>query len=88
MDLGSQLVKSTLGNKTKIVITNRIIWLILARINPTLRSFILQNNCRGNCSIPAAIKLAEKIIHSGNHRTMYGLLVYAGKKYATMIATK
>jgi hypothetical protein len=65
-----------------------ISWLILAKISHMLRSFILQNNCSGNCSIHAAIKLAEKIIPKGSHRTIYGLLVYAGKKYATMIATR
>jgi len=70
------------------VITNIIIWLTLANINPILRSFILQNNCSGSCSIHAAIKLAEKIIPNGIHRIRYGFDVYAGKKYAIIIATK
>ena len=64
------------------------IWLILAIISHILRSFILQNNCNGSCSIHAAIKLAEKIIPNGNHRIIYGLDVYAGRKYAIIIATK
>jgi len=88
IDFGFQLVKSTFGNKTNKVITNIIIWLTLANINPILRSFILQNNCSGSCSIHAAIKLAEKIIPNGIHRIRYGFDVYAGKKYAIIIATK
>ena len=65
-----------------------IIWLILANIRPMLRSFILQNSCSGSCKIPAAIKLAENIIPSGSPRMIYGFDVYAGKKYAIIIAVK
>ena len=88
IDFGSQLVKSTFGTNTNKVNINIIIWLTLANISHTLRSFILQNSCSGSCNIPAAIKLAEKTIPSGRPRIMYGFDVYAGKKYATIIATK
>jgi hypothetical protein len=88
IDFGSTLPKFMFGKKTKIVVISMISWLILAKISHILRSFILQNNCSGNCNIHAAIKLAEKIIPKGNHRTIYGLLVYAGKKYATIMATR
>lgn len=80
IDFGSQLEKLTCGSRTNTVTINIISWLILANINHILKSFILQNSCSGNCKIHAAIKLAENIIHKGNHRTIYTLDVYAGKK--------
>ena len=88
IDFGSPLEKLTLGNNTNSVKINITIWLTLANINHTLRSFILQNSCNGSWSIPAAIKLAENIIHKGSHRIIYGFDVYAGRQYAMRIATK
>ena len=60
---------------------------ILAAIKPILSCSIFQNNCRGSWVIHDPINIAENIIPNGNHRTRYGLLVYAGKRYASMRAT-
>ena len=59
----------------------------LATINDQLNLFIFQNSCNGSCWIPTNILLAEYNIASGSHRTINGLLVYAGIKYAVTIAS-
>lgn len=59
----------------------------LATINDRLNLSILRKIWSGNCCIHAYMKLAEKIMPNGKPRTKYGLDVYAGRKYATTIAT-
>ena len=43
----------------------------LTVIKEILNHFIFQKICKGNCCIPANIKLAENIIPKGSHRIMY-----------------
>ena len=51
-----------------MIAANAPIWLILANTKPILSCSIFQNNWRGSCTIPAAIKVAENAIPIGSHR--------------------
>lgn len=61
--------------------------MILASESAILTCFIHQKSCSGSCNIPAAMKLAEKSMPSGSPQIRYGLLVYAGIRYAMINAT-
>jgi len=73
-------VKSICGKMIYNAITKMLSWEILANVSQILTCSIFRKSCNGSCKIPAVMKLAEKTIPSGSHRTRYGLAVYEGMK--------